>query len=88
VLTAIPQGAAAGFGSYIVGHAAKHYFEHGSSWGRQSPKEVVREILEQTDRQSVLEHLKDEIRKRIGVDSHSKREMKEKDEKRGEKPAM
>jgi uncharacterized protein (DUF697 family) len=72
VLTAIPQGAAAGFGSYLVGHAAKHYFEHGSSWGRQSPKEVVRQILEQTDRQSVLDHLKDEIRKRIGVDARKK----------------
>jgi small GTP-binding protein len=73
VLTAIPQGAAAGFGSYIVGHAAKHYFEHGSSWGGESPKEVVRRILEQTDRQSVLDHLKDEIRKRIGLGAQSDR---------------
>jgi uncharacterized protein (DUF697 family) len=78
VLTAIPQGAAAGFGSYIVGHAAKHYFEHGSSWGRQSPKQVVREILEQTDRQSVLDHLKDEIRKRMAGNTHAKGATKEK----------
>jgi small GTP-binding protein len=66
VLTAVPQGAAAGFGSYIVGQAAKHYFEHGSSWGGQSPKLVVRRILEQTDKQSVLAHLKDEIKRKIG----------------------
>ena len=33
VLTALPQGAAAGYGSYIVGQAAKYYFEHGASWG-------------------------------------------------------
>ncbi len=72
VLTAIPQGAAAGFGSYIVGHAAKHYFEHGSSWGGQSPKVVVRDILEQTDKQSVLAHLKDEIKKKMGAGAHSK----------------
>jgi len=65
VLTAIPQGAAAGFGSYLVGHAAKHYFEHGSSWGNESPKEVVRRILDQTDRQSVLAGLKEEISKKL-----------------------
>src|SRR5690606_20798066 len=40
ILTALPQGAAAGFGSYIVGHAAKYYFEHGASWGREGPKQV------------------------------------------------
>ena len=88
VLTAIPQGAAAGFGSYLVGHAAKHYFEHGSSWGKQSPKEVVREILEQTDRQSVLDHLKYEIRKRIGTNAHAKRGGEQKKQEHGEKPLM
>lgn len=65
VLTAVPQGAVAGFGSYIVGNAAKHYLEHGASWGHESPKAVVRRILDQTDKQSVLEHLKDEIKKKI-----------------------
>ena len=70
VLTAIPQGAAAGFGSYLVGHAAKHYFEHGSSWGNESPKEVVRRILDQTDRQSVLTGLKEEISKKLRGNPH------------------
>ncbi len=65
VVTAVPQGAAAGFGSYLVGNAAKYYLEHGASWGTQSPKVVIREILEQTDKQSVLEHLKDEIKRKI-----------------------
>ncbi|MCP4189850.1 MAG: DUF697 domain-containing protein [Planctomycetaceae bacterium] len=65
VLTAIPQGAAAGFGSYIVGNAAKYYFEHGASWGGESPKQVVRRILEETDKQSVLEHLRQEISSKL-----------------------
>jgi small GTP-binding protein len=73
VLTAIPQGAAAGFGSYIVGRAAKHYFEHGSSWGGKSPKEVVRRIIDDTDRPSVIAHLKDEIRKKIGANQPTTR---------------
>jgi small GTP-binding protein len=65
VLTAVPQGAAAGFGSYIVGNAAKHYLENGASWGSESPKQIIRRILDQTDKQSVLEHLKAEIKKKI-----------------------
>ena len=72
LLTAVPQGAAAGFGSYIVGQASKYYFEHGASWGGQSPKEVVRRILSETDRQSVLEHLKGEIKQKILTNPHAK----------------
>lgn len=70
-LSSIPQGAAAGYGGYIVGQAAKHYFEHGSSWGGESAKVVVQRILAETDRDSVLEHLRDEIRKRIRTNRHA-----------------
>ncbi len=70
-LTALPQGAAAGYGSYIVGQAAKYYFEHGASWGGEAPKAVVARILEETDKESVLEHLKEEIKKKISVNRHS-----------------
>lgn len=71
LLTAIPQGAAAGFGSYIVGQSAKYYLEHGASWGDESPKSVVRRILQQTDKQSVLRHLKDEIKKKLQFNRHA-----------------
>jgi len=70
-VTAIPQGAAAGFSSYIIGRAAKHYFEHGGSWGIDSPKSVVKQILEETDKDSVLDHLKEEIRKRLAWNRHA-----------------
>jgi small GTP-binding protein len=73
VLTAVPQGAAAGFGSYIVGQAAKYYFEHGASWGGEGPKTVVRRILDQTDKDSVLQHLKQEIRQKIQRNLHVER---------------
>jgi small GTP-binding protein len=72
-LTLIPQGAAAGFSSYIIGRAAQHYFEHGGSWGRESAKEVVKQILQETDKTSVLNHLKDEIRKKLPWNRHAKR---------------
>ena len=72
-LTMIPQGAAAGFSSYIVGQAAKHYFEHGGSWGADSAKDVVNQILDNTDKDSVLNHLKDEIRKKMDWNRHAEK---------------
>jgi small GTP-binding protein len=64
-LTSVPQGAAAGYGSYIVGQAAKYYFEHGASWGDEAPKSVVRRILENTDKDSVLSSLREEIQRKM-----------------------
>ncbi len=71
VLTALPQGAAAGYGSYIVGQAAKYYLEHGASWGGEAPKAVVTRILQSTDKLSVLERLKDEIRAKIRLNPYA-----------------
>lgn len=70
-LTLIPQGAAAGFTSYIIGQSAKHYFEHGGSWGDGSAKSIVKEILDNTDKDSVVSHLKDEIRKKLDWNRHA-----------------
>jgi uncharacterized protein (DUF697 family) len=72
VLTALPQGAAAGYGSYIVGQSAKYYFEHGASWGGEAPKTVVSRILQSTDKQSVLERLKTEITAKIRINPYAK----------------
>ena len=71
VLTAVPQGAAAGYGSYVVGQAAKFYFEHGASWGGEAPKTVVHRILKQTDKLSVLDELRHEIKGRMQWNPHS-----------------
>jgi GTPase len=70
-LTAIPQGAAAGWTSYVVGQAAEYYFQHGGSWGSESPKTVIRQILADTDKSSVLAGLKDEIRKKLTQNRHA-----------------
>ena len=42
VLTALPQGAAAGYGSYIVGQAARIYFEQGTAGANKAPSESCR----------------------------------------------
>ncbi len=74
VATALPQGAAAGYGSYIVGQAARYYFQHGASWGDESPKQVITQILANTDKESVLERLKTEIGKKISLNPYAKEE--------------
>lgn len=71
LITALPQGAAAGYGSCIVGEAARYYFEHGASWGSESPKAVVERILSQTDKQSVIERLREEILLKLRMNRHS-----------------
>lgn len=71
LLTALPQGAAAGYGSYIVGQAAQYYFEHGSSWGSEGPKAVVQRILDSSDQESILQQLKEEIGKKLLLNRHA-----------------
>lgn len=65
LLTALPQGLAAGYGAYIVGQAAKYYLEHGASWGDAGPKTVVRRILDNAEKDSIMEKLRDEVTGRI-----------------------
>jgi uncharacterized protein (DUF697 family) len=71
-LTALPQGAAGGYASYIVGKAAKYYFEHGATWGGKSPKSVVKAILAETDRESVLAQLRDEINQKLQFNRYAR----------------
>lgn len=70
--TILPQGAAAGYSSYIVGHASKYYFEHGASWGAAGPKQVVKSILARTDKKSIVANLKKEIQNKLGHNRHAK----------------
>lgn len=72
VLTAVPQGVAAGYGSYIVGQAAKYYFELGASWGNESPKVVVQRILKNTDKASVVARIKGELKDKLKTNPHAK----------------
>lgn len=71
LISAVPQGAAAGYGSYIVGQAARYYFENGASWGEKGAKRVVARILENTDKKSVIEHLKGEIKNKLKGNRHA-----------------
>ncbi len=61
ILTAVPQGAVAYYATHIVGKAADRYFSLGKSWGELGPKRLVKDILADTDRGSLLNQARAEI---------------------------
>ncbi|MGN7611017.1 DUF697 domain-containing protein [Magnetococcales bacterium HHB-1] len=65
VFTAGTQGAVAYYGTYVVGKAAERYFAQGKSWGEGGPKQVVREILDSLDRESILAQARADILAKI-----------------------
>lgn len=54
ILTASAQGALAWYATYVTGNAAETWFARGKSWGSAGPKETIREILDNLDRDSIL----------------------------------
>ncbi len=67
ILTAGAQGAIAYYSTYLVGGAAAEYLAKGKSWGDGGPKNVVKQILESLDRDTVLHDAKREIQTRLGL---------------------
>lgn len=67
VLTAGAQGAIAYYSTYVVGRIAAEYLSKGKSWGPGGPKQVVAEILDSLDKQTVLQEARREIRERLGL---------------------
>ena len=65
VLTAGAQGAVAYYSTYVVGRAAEKYLAAGCSWGEDGPKRVIRNILNNIDRNSMLARAREDILARI-----------------------
>ncbi|MGE5153172.1 MAG: DUF697 domain-containing protein [Bdellovibrio bacteriovorus] len=65
VLTGTAQGAVAYYSTYVVGQAAESYLAHGKSWGEVGPKQVIRDILESIDRDSILAQARADIAGRL-----------------------
>jgi len=58
---AIAQGALAGYGTHVVGQAAQVYLEQGCTWGETGASTLIRNILQDVDRQSILYRLRLEL---------------------------
>lgn len=56
--TAVVQGAMAGYGTYAVGRAAKAYLERGCTWGETGADTLIGEILDNIDRDTILNRLR------------------------------
>lgn len=67
ILTAGAQGAVAYYSTYVVGRIADEYLSKGKSWGPGGPKQVVAEILDSLDKETVLLEARREIRTRLGL---------------------
>ena len=65
MLTAGVQGAIAYYSTYVVGRAAEQYLAAGCSWGEGGPKQVIRNILDTIDRDSMLASARKDILARI-----------------------
>jgi hypothetical protein len=65
LVTSSAQGAVAYYSTYIVGQAAEMYLVQGKSWGEGGPKQVVQEILNSLDRDSILAQAREDIAERL-----------------------
>ncbi|WP_456379778.1 DUF697 domain-containing protein [Thiolapillus sp.] len=65
LITGGAQGAVAYYSTWIVGQAAERYLAQGKSWGEGGPKLVVRKILDNLNRESILKQAKEDIRARL-----------------------
>jgi GTPase len=66
VSVAIAQAAVAGVSSYGIGQITKRYLANGASWGPNSPKVVVQEILASMDQSYILNRVKEELKGKVG----------------------
>jgi GTPase len=58
---ATAQAGVAGVSSYGIGQVAKHYVANGATWGPNSPRTIVREILASMDQAYILNRIKAEL---------------------------
>ena len=58
---ALTQGTIAGYGSYLVGKAAKTYLEQGCTWGSLGADTVIKEILNQVPANTIMYRLRQEL---------------------------
>lgn len=65
LLTGSAQGAVAYYSTYVVGQAAEAYLAGGKSWGEGGPKQVIRDILDGIDRDSILAQAREDIGRRL-----------------------
>jgi hypothetical protein len=58
-------GGTAATTSYVLGHGAKYYLQQGCQWGPKGIKTIVHQILAEAKSTSVIDRLRDDLKKRV-----------------------
>jgi GTPase len=58
---ALTQASIAGVSTYTIGQVTKTYLANGASWGDNSPKSVIAQILATIDEHSIVDRIKAEL---------------------------
>jgi GTP-binding protein Era len=61
----LAQASVAASTSYVLGHGAKTYLRQGCQWGPRGIKTVIQKILADAKADSVIDRLKDDLKKRL-----------------------
>ncbi len=59
---ALAQASIAGVSAYAIGRVTKTYLANGASWGDNSPKSVIADILANIDEHSIVDRIERELR--------------------------
>jgi GTPase len=62
---ALTQAGIAGVATYTIGQVTKTYLANGASWGDNSPKSVITQILANIDEHSIVDRIKQELGVRL-----------------------
>ena len=65
ISVAITQAGVGGVSCYAIGQITKAYLANGASWGEESPKTLVKRILDSLDETSILNRIKYELKAKI-----------------------
>lgn len=66
VVTAGAQAGVAFYGSYVIGKAAQRYFAAGASWGDKGAKQVITEIMQDLDKDALMQEAKASVKQVLG----------------------
>ncbi len=58
---ALTQASIAGVSTYTIGQVTKTYLANGASWGDNSPRSVITQILDTIDKHSIVDRIKAEL---------------------------
>ena len=80
----LSYGVTASWASYVLGRAAKVYLQQGCQWGTLGIKTVIQQILMQAKTDSVVERLRDDLRRKVGTERPGPRGGRLRDHQRGQ----